>query len=216
ELRGDPVDLAPEPRVPAQDHRHRIGRLDGQRRLETAGDQHDRLGDASTERPIGPELGLELDAVLATERDLPRAIEDRAVDGVRWHRQRELIRPTAEQEPAVPDPPGERHHRIAAPPERAGAVRDEDLAPAHHERCDPATGAGVDREGRLIARQDDAIRLPRRAPGHPTVMARPGRNRYGGREAGEFQNGRTSGCRSIRSWSAMKARRAWMRDQASG
>ncbi len=54
------------------------------------------------------------------------------------------------------------------------------------------------------------------AHGQATVMTSSGRSRNGGRAAARFENGSTSGWRSIPRASAMNRRRASMRAQASG
>src|SRR5262249_36418959 len=67
-----------------------------------------------------------------------------------------------------------------------------------------------------LTERDDLADSPFAAAHAATVIARSGRSRKGGRYAGRFENGSTSSCSSIPSRSAMNARRASIRSQASG
>ena len=209
--------------MPAQPGRHRLVGLDDQACLQAVGRERERLPRPARERPAGAEIDRQRRAIRVVGRDVPGPIEDRAVDRVGWHVPRELVRAAAEREPAVADPAGERRHRVAAPLDRAVALGHEQLVAIDHERCDPAADVGVDPEHGIAGAelQHLAARRPCRRPvrrrAHPArVIARSGRNRNGGRNAGMFENGRTSSCSSIPRASAMNVRRAWIRDQASG
>ena len=103
----------------------------------------------------------------------------------------------------------------------AGEVvgRPEQVVAVQPDAVETRADVGQDLDGQpALADPDDlACGVPPAGAAHAaTVMARSGRRRNGARYAGRFENGRTSGCSSIPSRSAMKARRASIRDQASG
>ena len=60
-----PVDHPPEPRVPAQDDGHRLRGAQLERRLEATFHEPDGLAHVTLEGPVGPEVGRELDPMVA-------------------------------------------------------------------------------------------------------------------------------------------------------
>ena len=112
---GTAVDAAAPPRVPAHRGRHRLVRGQLQRRPQAVRLQLEPLGDGPRERP----RLAQADRHRVARDVVPRPIEHDAVDRVRGHVQRQPVVAAAERELAAPDPAGERHHRVAAPPDRA-------------------------------------------------------------------------------------------------
>ena len=66
-----------------------------------------------------------------------------AVDRVRRHVERQLVVATAEGEPAAPDAAGERRHRVAAPPDRAGIDAGDKPRPASRNEAMRPPSAGL-------------------------------------------------------------------------
>ena len=205
--------------MPADPGRHRRVRLELERRIQAIGPDVDRLRDTPRERPVGPEFGAQRGAIGADIDDVPRPIEHGPMDRVRRQVLPQLVAAPHEREPTVPDPPGEWRHRVAAPPDRARPFRHQQLVARHDQRGEPAALSRIDRQRSVAGPQDHGLldRPSARRLRHPAiVMARSGRSRKGGRKPGMFENGSTSGCRSMPSAFAMNARRRWIRSQASG
>src|SRR5688572_11511800 len=209
------VQVASEPRVPAEAGRHRLLGLERQRRIEAPRSEPDRLGHRPAEWPGRSETDREDETIVGLRSDLPRPLEHRPVDGVRGQVAGESDLATTKREAAIADPPGEWRHRVAAPADGTPALGDEHLVLADAQGGHPATLARVDGEPDVARAQHDATRGAVRHQ-RATVIARSGRRTKGGRNAGMLENGSTSGCRSMPSTSVMNRRRAWIRDHASG
>ena len=88
--------------------------------------------------------------------------------------------------------------------------------PEHAEPVDPRADAGSDLELDVAFADPEEGSVDDAAHEPATVIARSGRSRNGGRYAGRFEKGSTSGWSSMPRASAMNARRASIRAQASG
>ena len=73
----------------------------------------------------------------------------------KMRREAMLLAPPAEE--PVADPPGPRHHGVAAPRKRSGAVGDEDVTAVDAQSRDAAPGRGVDDGLGPAGGEDDAF-----------------------------------------------------------
>ena len=140
--------------MPAEPGGHLVVRLEGQGRVEATRLQRDLMGDPAGERPARTEIDCQRRPVQAVRQDAPRAVEYRPVDGVRRQVALQLVDAAGEREAPVADPARERDHRVAAPPDRPGTLRDEDLVAPDIQRGETRSDAGVDRQRVRAGAQD--------------------------------------------------------------
>src|SRR4029453_4532068 len=100
-------------------------------------------------RPALVEGAAQVDGVAGDVDDVPRPVEDQAVDGVRGVRDREVVGAAVPGEDAAPDAAGVgRHHEAAPLPGHRAAAGEEVVAPEGHFR-QPAPCGRVD-DGRDV------------------------------------------------------------------
>ena len=164
--------------MPADRGRHRLLGV----KLQAAGQRPvgraRTLDGAATERPVRPEV----DADRRLADDVPSALEDRAVDGVRWHPDRQPVLDAVECQESVAHPPGERHHRERAPCERPVAAGLEELTTIDHERRQPPAGNEVDDSRDAGRRQLESLgpgAVLGQADRQPPATGRSGRRERG-------------------------------------